>query len=239
MPLDPARQLSAARADAAVDHPVDRGGNWRRRRGRKTRRAGGHSVRDAGPAVTGGARKSEPETPSPAVVVPARDLQAFEYYSRGRRLWQRLEKGTFAQAGELYEKAIQVEPNYALALSGLAALHAMRFTFTTDDGDLEKAADYARPRDRGGPPTGGSARVARICADAMEPDGRGAGGGTEGRRTRSLQRLSSLFRRHHLPVPRPPDEALPLLQQATKRRAATRFRLACAGFGAPGARQPE
>ena len=82
--------------------------------------------------------------PTPvAGVVVARDLQAFEYYARGRRLWQRLEKGTFQQAGELYEKAIQQEPQHAAALSGLAALHAMRFTFTTDNAELQKAANYA------------------------------------------------------------------------------------------------
>ena len=82
--------------------------------------------------------------PTPAAgVVAARDLQAFEYYARGRRLFQRLERGTFDQARELYERAIAQEPNHARALSGLAGLHAMRFTFTTDTGELEKAAEYA------------------------------------------------------------------------------------------------
>ncbi len=71
-------------------------------------------------------------------------LQAFEYYARGRRLFLRLEKGTFDQARELYEKAIALEPGHAAALSGLAGLHAMRFTFTTDHQDLEHAAGYAR-----------------------------------------------------------------------------------------------
>jgi len=83
--------------------------------------------------------------PTPAAaVIRARDLQAFELYARGRRLFQRLEKGTFDQARELYERAIEQEPNHAQALSGLAALHAMRFTFTTDDGELEKSSSYAR-----------------------------------------------------------------------------------------------
>jgi eukaryotic-like serine/threonine-protein kinase len=83
--------------------------------------------------------------PTP-VAAPAveRDAQAFEYYARGRRLWQRLEKGTFEQAGELYQRAIAIEPDYALALSGLAALHAMRFTFTTDPRELDAASEYAR-----------------------------------------------------------------------------------------------
>ena len=81
---------------------------------------------------------------SVTAVAAGRDLQAFEYYSRGRRLFLRLEKGTFQQAAEMYEKAIRQAPDYPLALSGLAALHAMRFTFTTDNAELEKAAAYAK-----------------------------------------------------------------------------------------------
>lgn len=81
----------------------------------------------------------------PAAAVPAeRDVQAFELHARGRRLWQRLEKGTLEQAGELYRRATTIDPAYAPALSGLAALHAMRFTFTTDTADLQNAAEYAR-----------------------------------------------------------------------------------------------
>jgi eukaryotic-like serine/threonine-protein kinase len=72
------------------------------------------------------------------------DVLAFEYYARGRRLWQRLEKGTFDQAREYYERAIVIQPEYAPALSGLAAVHAMRFTFTTDPEELDQASVYAR-----------------------------------------------------------------------------------------------
>jgi serine/threonine protein kinase/tetratricopeptide (TPR) repeat protein len=79
--------------------------------------------------------------------VPVRaghDIHAFEYYARGRRLWQRLEKGTMDEARELYERAIAIDPHYAQALAGLAAVHAMRFPYTTDPADLEKAIAYAR-----------------------------------------------------------------------------------------------
>ena len=82
--------------------------------------------------------------PAPAVAAESPSLSAFEYYARGRRLFQRLEKGTFDQARELYEKAVEVAPDHAAALSGLAGLHAMRFTFTTDAQELERAAEYAR-----------------------------------------------------------------------------------------------
>src|SRR5690606_18785206 len=71
------------------------------------------------------------------------DVEAFELHARGRRLWQRLEKGSLEQAGDLYRRAIAIQPSYAPALAGLAALHAMRFPFTTDPRDLTTAVDYA------------------------------------------------------------------------------------------------
>ena len=71
------------------------------------------------------------------------NIQAFECYARGRRLWQRLEKGTLDQARELYLRAIELEPEHAGALSGLAAVHAMRYPYTTDPGDLTRSAEYA------------------------------------------------------------------------------------------------
>jgi tetratricopeptide (TPR) repeat protein len=74
----------------------------------------------------------------------APSLSAYEAYARGRRLWMRLEKGSFEEAGQLYRQAVGLEPGYADALAGLAAVHAMRFTFTTDRADLDAATDYAR-----------------------------------------------------------------------------------------------
>ncbi|CAN5839541.1 hypothetical protein BH18ACI5_BH18ACI5_21010 [soil metagenome] len=65
-------------------------------------------------------------TPSRGVI-QRRDLQAFECYAR-----------------ELYETAIREEPDHAKALAGLAALHAMRVTFTTDSVELQEASEYAR-----------------------------------------------------------------------------------------------
>ena len=73
----------------------------------------------------------------------ARRVQAFEHYARGRRLFLRLEKGGFDQARDLYERAIDIEPGHAPALAGLAGLHAMRYTFTTDARELDLAVDCA------------------------------------------------------------------------------------------------
>jgi serine/threonine protein kinase/tetratricopeptide (TPR) repeat protein len=71
-------------------------------------------------------------------------LGAYESYIRGRRLFLRLEKGSLDQARQLYEDAVRVDPAYPPALSGLAGFHAMQFTFTTDAGTLDAAAEYAR-----------------------------------------------------------------------------------------------
>lgn len=75
---------------------------------------------------------------------PPASVQAFELYARGRRFTDRLEKGTFEQAQDLFEEAIRLEPRYAPALCGLAMIHALRFTFTTDPGVLDEAERYAR-----------------------------------------------------------------------------------------------
>ena len=80
---------------------------------------------------------------APAVAV-APPLSAYEAYARGRRLWTRMEKGSFDDARELYEQAVAIEPRYAPALAGLAAVHALRFTFTTDRRELDLAEEYAR-----------------------------------------------------------------------------------------------
>ncbi len=71
-------------------------------------------------------------------------VNAFECYARARRLFHRLDKGTLDEARELYERAVELDPTYAWALSGLAGVYAMRFPFRTDAQDLERAAEYAR-----------------------------------------------------------------------------------------------
>lgn len=79
-----------------------------------------------------------------AATPAAPDMSAYEQYVRGRRLFLRLEKGSLDQARACYEAAIDIEPGYAPALSGLAGFYAMRFTFTTERHTLDMAAEYAR-----------------------------------------------------------------------------------------------
>ena len=75
---------------------------------------------------------------------PAPRIDAYERHARGRRLFLQLEKGSLDQARQFYEQAVGADPAHAPALAGLAAVHAMRFTFTTDARELDAAAGYAR-----------------------------------------------------------------------------------------------
>lgn len=90
------------------------------------------------------AEKLRPEGEALAAPRAPRRVDAFERHARGRRLFLRLAKGSFDEARVAYEEAIGADAAYAPALAGLAAVHAMRFTFTTDPAELDAAAGYAR-----------------------------------------------------------------------------------------------
>jgi tetratricopeptide (TPR) repeat protein len=80
-----------------------------------------------------------PVEPAPAPP----QVTAFECYARGRRLWVQFQKGESERACELYEQAVTIDPSYAPALAGLAAVHGMRFNFTTDPEEIARADEYA------------------------------------------------------------------------------------------------
>ena len=70
------------------------------------------------------------------------DLEAFEYCARGRQLIWRLDPANFAEAQAALDKAVELDPEYALAHSGLGQLHSMRFITTTDHRELELAIGH-------------------------------------------------------------------------------------------------
>jgi len=64
------------------------------------------------------------------------EIQAYEYYARGRQIMNQMGMAGLREARELYEKAIRKDRNYALAYSGLGSLDMMRFISQTDAKDL-------------------------------------------------------------------------------------------------------
>jgi serine/threonine protein kinase/tetratricopeptide (TPR) repeat protein len=57
---------------------------------------------------------------------PTKDIRAYEYYVKGREYYSRYKKEENEQAIELYKKAIELDPDYALAHAGLAHAYMQR-----------------------------------------------------------------------------------------------------------------
>jgi tetratricopeptide (TPR) repeat protein len=94
-------------------------------------------------AVTTRLNRERP-APEPSSAT-TRSLEAYGYYTRGRQLWRRFQKGAQEQARELFERAVHLDPGYARALAGLAIVDALRCTTLAGDPQtLERAAGYAR-----------------------------------------------------------------------------------------------
>jgi len=55
-----------------------------------------------------------------------RDVEAHDLYLRGRYFWNQLSPPTTKRAIEFYRRATEIDPNYALAWSGLTDAHAAR-----------------------------------------------------------------------------------------------------------------
>jgi TolB-like protein len=75
---------------------------------------------------------------------PTKDIRAYEYYIKGREYYFRYKKEDNEQAIELFKKAIELDPDYALAHAGLGDAYcqrAVRFGFpeTWIDRGIEEA----------------------------------------------------------------------------------------------------
>jgi TolB-like protein/tetratricopeptide (TPR) repeat protein/predicted Ser/Thr protein kinase len=84
---------------------------------------------------------AEVHTPPPAKPRPR--SSAYECYVKGRQAWISSDKRKLEQAHQWFERGVEVDPNYAPILAGMAAAHALRFTFTTDSAVLDTAEEYA------------------------------------------------------------------------------------------------
>jgi serine/threonine protein kinase/tetratricopeptide (TPR) repeat protein len=59
--------------------------------------------------------------------VPTQSVRAYQYYLRGRQLFHQRRAETLDAAEDLYRRAIALDPDYALAFSGLADCSCFRF----------------------------------------------------------------------------------------------------------------
>jgi len=70
------------------------------------------------------------------------EVEAYEYYVRGRQLVLQMGKEDLPKAIEYFKKALDLDPGYALAYSGLGSIHMMKYIAHTYHQDLEKGISY-------------------------------------------------------------------------------------------------
>lgn len=64
------------------------------------------------------------------------ELQAYQCYASGRQCFNRFGEKAFAEAAGHFQRAIEIDSDYALAHAGLGSIHVFRYIATTDPGDL-------------------------------------------------------------------------------------------------------
>lgn len=77
-------------------------------------------------------------------ILPAetRDLAAYEHYVMARRQMNEMQGQSLGIAIQEFEQAIALDPNYALAYSGLGTAHALQFLRTGNPQDIRQAGAY-------------------------------------------------------------------------------------------------
>ena len=77
---------------------------------------------------------------------PTENPEAHELYLKGRYLWNRRNTASLRKAGDYFQQAIDLDPNYALAYAGLADVHSLLpiYAGTAPKDDVPKALAAAR-----------------------------------------------------------------------------------------------
>jgi adenylate cyclase len=86
--------------------------------------------------------------------IPTHSIEAYDYYSRGRHLFYQYTRGGNRAAIEMYLKALELDPNYALAYAGLSICYMQFISRSWDEnpiwlGKAEEAALKALGIDQG------------------------------------------------------------------------------------------
>ena len=74
--------------------------------------------------------------------VPTEDVQAYDYYLRGRQFFHQFRRKALSFARQMFEKAIEIDPEYALAYTGIADCSSFLYmNWGSHPSDLEDAAE--------------------------------------------------------------------------------------------------
>jgi len=92
------------------------------------------------------------------------DVQAYDYYLRGRQFFHQMRRKGFDYAREMFARAIALDPGYARAYAGLADCCSLLYAYWEATGENLKEADAASRRALQIAPELAEAHVARAVA---------------------------------------------------------------------------
>ena len=98
---------------------------------------------------------------------PTRDVQAYDYYLRGRQFFHQMRRKGFDYAREMFARAIALDPSYARAYAGLADCCSLLFGYWDPTEENLKEADAASRKALQLAPELAEAHVARAVARAL------------------------------------------------------------------------
>ena len=81
-----------------------------------------------------------------ALLRPQTGPEAYEYYLRGRQCLPRMTEPDLKTSGEMFERAIELDPNYGPAWAGLATVHATLYEWFGGKDDDSMQAERASQR---------------------------------------------------------------------------------------------
>ena len=73
--------------------------------------------------------------------VATRDVEAYDYYLKGRKYFYQLNRKSFEFAREMYSKAIEIDPSYALAYAGIADCCSFLYMYADSSKENQDQAD--------------------------------------------------------------------------------------------------
>jgi TolB-like protein/Flp pilus assembly protein TadD len=92
------------------------------------------------------------------------NLEAYEYYLRGRQLFHQLRRKSLEYARQMFNRAIEIDPDYALAHAGVADCCSLLYTYFDARESNLRQADLASQKALELEPTLAEAHVARAIA---------------------------------------------------------------------------
>jgi serine/threonine protein kinase/Flp pilus assembly protein TadD len=101
---------------------------------------------------------------------PTTDVKAYDFYLRGRQYFHQFKRASYEYALQMFDRAIELDPNYALAHAGIADCHSLLHLYFKQDPVHVQAADAASRKALELDPERAEVHVARGLAVSLKKD---------------------------------------------------------------------